>query len=491
MAKFNKTSKTQKTTQTYEGAPAYERNHTEAWLNMLFSSYLEPQYYESDESQQKRFIELTHEIIAELGPTFVANAACFARDELGMRSISQLVAAILNNYQFENKRIFYRNFCQRPDDMAEIFAAIEMLGDKRSHACVRGFADYLTTLNAYTLGKYKLQNKQFNMYDIINICHPRPTKVIQNFKDGCLETPDTWETKISAAGNDKEKKADEWIRLVEEHHLGYIALIRNLRNILEFAPSRDWIVSYLIPQITNKISIEKSRIFPYQIYTAYSSLYEAPANVVAALEEAFLIACKNVPVLSGNTVVMLDVSGSMTSRISSNSNISMKIAGAVFAVMFALGGNNFDLIKFGDRAKKFSLSNINKMSPFKLIENFADNSDCGYGTDIAPAFNLLDQYYDRILLISDMQCLCSHSWYWEDYESGIDTYNKYCNAFGNSHIYSFDLASYHNQLENPNNPYVHLATSLSEKVFQMIPYIENMNTLIDYINENYNFINKS
>ena len=82
-----------------------------------------------------------------------------------MRSVSQLTAAILNEHQFENKRHFFSQIVNRPDDVAEIFAAIEAFEGKRSHAAVRGFGDYLSSLGDY----HKMKGKQYNMFDLMLI----------------------------------------------------------------------------------------------------------------------------------------------------------------------------------------------------------------------------------------------------------------------------------------------------------------------------------
>ncbi len=88
-----------------------------------------------------------------------------------------------------------------------------------------------------------------------------------------------------------------------EGKLGYLALIRNLNNILEaIDPTKSGrfddaiIYDYLVPQITNVDKIRKSMVFPYQIYNAYRNLKVYNFLVIAALERlsAFLvIICQN------------------------------------------------------------------------------------------------------------------------------------------------------------------------------------------------------
>ena len=141
-------------------------------IQPAFSSYMEDGYYESANTQMDRYVDLTKKIGERYGWEFVARASFFARNYLGMRSISQITAAMLNDVSFQEKRSYFKNFFHRPDDVAEVFAAIENIGSgKRSHALVRGAADYLSSLNAYSLGKYQMKGKQYNLYDLINITH--------------------------------------------------------------------------------------------------------------------------------------------------------------------------------------------------------------------------------------------------------------------------------------------------------------------------------
>ena len=484
MSKFNKNISNQMI-ESYEGGEVFEKDPLEEWMNTLFSSYLTDKFYESENTQTTRFIELTNQIIAKYGASFAAKAAVFARKKLGMRSISQLTAAMLNEHQFENKRYFFSQIVNRPDDVAEIFAAIEAFEGKRSHAAVRGFGDYLSSLGDYQIGKYKMKGKQYNMFDLINITHAH-SESIDKYKAGTLEAPDTWEVKISTS----EDKDQEWRRLVQEGKLGYLALIRNLNNILEaIDPTRtgrfdDAIVyDYLVPQITNVDKIRKSLVFPYQIYNAYRNLSVKNLQIVAALEQAFRLSCSNMPKFAGKTAIVLDVSGSMNDRISPKSVVSLKEVGACYGIAIWLNNPEVDIVKFGNYAKSVKLNPLD--NAFSCIEKLVDNEGCGFGTDVGPAYKdfLNHNFYDRIFLISDMQIMVRSFCYYNDSDSGKTCFDKYCAKYGNNtHMYSFDLANYHTQTDNPNNPKVHLMTSLTDKVVSMIPYVENGEKLFDLIN---------
>ena len=480
MSKFNEKVKPARES-SYEGGENYKKDVLEDWMNFLFSSKMDNSFYESDRQQQARFIELTNLVIDKYGAEFAGKCAMFTRNDLGMRSTAQLVAAMLNGQSFERKRDFYKAFCHRPDDMSEIFAAVDMLGGKRSHAMIRGFADYMSGLSEYSVMKYQMKGKRYNMYDLINIIHPKNGNgVIDDYMNGKLEAADTWEVNISTG-------QDNWKNMVEGNRLGYLALIRNLNNILDEDVDDEWVKRNLVDQLINEVSIKKSLVFPYQIYTAYRNLKVQNFAVITALDTAFRIACGNMPKLEGNSVIMLDVSCSMDDCYGDKSSLTIKEVGACYAAALYINGN-CDFIKFGNRAKSATFKKA--CGPFQVIREMCDNDNCGYGTDIVPAFGLInDKKYDRIFVVSDMQVMekQNHFWSWGNSVDDISNYRSYCAANGRTILYSFDLGNYSNQIANPNNHDVHLMTALNDNVFKMLEYVEDGGKLYDYINENYHF----
>lgn len=489
MANFNKNVKA-KTTTSYEGGAVYEKNAAEDWLNFLMSCMLEDRFYENGSEQTERYMELTEEMAELYGNEFIAKASMFTRNELGMRSIAQLTAAWLNNKTFDGKRRYFKKFCHRADDVAETLAAIEMLGQKRSHATVRGFGDYLSGLSEYAIDKYKMDGKDYNMFDCINLCHPK-SSAVDSYKNGTIESAGTWEQEISASTSN-EDKAEKWYELVMSGKLGYLALLRNLRNLfnsIEYIDSgkQSEYSDAIFKQLTNETAIKKSLVFPYQIYSSYKALSDAGItrfDIMDALSDAFIISVQNMPKLDGNNVIMLDVSGSMDSLISKNSSITIKEAGAVYAAaIYYMNPDNTTIIKFGTNGKIAKLSR--NANVFDLVNKIESNDGLGYGTDITSAFNKLTWSCDRIFLVSDMQIMSSRS-YWGNCD-GTKTYNKYVGKYGDCKMYSFDLGNYHTQVANPNNPNVHLFTTLSSKVFDFIELKESNVNIVDYINENYSY----
>lgn len=483
MSKFNTKNIQTIKTKSYEGGDVYKKNPLQDWFNFISSSMMADGFYETASEQQERYIELTHDIVDTYGAELAAKAAVFARNELGMRSITQLTAAILNNEKFNDKRSFFRNICHRPDDVAEIFAAIDMLDEKHSHALIRGCGDYLSKLNSYTLGKYKMKGHTYNMYDLINLTHAH-SSVIDEYKNGASMVADTWETRISNSTSEEEK-AENWSELLVEKKLGYLALIRNLNNIMEHTDVN--MLHILCEQIVNADAIKKSLVFPYQIYVAYKNLKHQNPSVISALDRAFQLSTCNMLVLEGKNCMVLDVSGSMEDRFGSTC-LTIKETAAVYMIaLFLANPDNTDMIKFGNHAKRVT-DICSWDSAFRSIEMLCHNDGCGYGTDISTAFEKMREEYDRIFIFSDMQVMAHSSWI--NYgETGVKSFKEYAQAYNNQcHCYSFDLSNYATQINDPIDKRVHLLTSLTDKTFAMIPWLEDEGSLLEYIS-NLSYIN--
>lgn len=510
MSRFN--LKQEKTT-TYEGGRAQEKTLEQEWTNMIFSSFLQDGFYENQEDYTKRMINLNDKIIAKYGPQFASKAMDYVRNQLGMRTTSALLAAQLNGKSFEDKRTAFSHYFHRPDDVSEVFAAIDSIGGKRSHALIRGAADYLSGLSEYSLGKYKMRGHQYNMYDLINLTHAH-SDAIQKYKDGRLDAPETWEVKISTAADDDER-AKNWRELVIEGKLGYLALIRNIRN---YASTLDYdeIKKYLVPQLTNKIAIKKSLVFPYQIYNAYKAVrldnerrkniwsweyynrnlrdhmeFDDPLGekktrlIVNALNNAFIYSIDNVPALDGDNCVIVDVSGSMDDDWSPTLTIN-EVCSVYAAAMVLNNPLNTKVIKFGTDAKVFNhveaISQIDNV--FELIFLLRQNDDLGYGTDISAVMPFMNEHYDSIFLFSDMQVMDgSNRWNYHydyrDYENGSE-FGDYFHKFGPVSVFSFDLGNYHNRVQTGYDN-IYPITALSANVFDFINLVKQGKTLIDVI----------
>ena len=98
---------------------------------------------------------------------------------------------------------------------------------------------------------------------------------------------------------------DAWERLLREDKLGALALLRNLRNLRDLGVHEDLVLSALG-------SMSTVRVLPFRFLAAarYAPQWEE------TLEQAMLNCVASQEKLPGKTIVLVDVSGSMTGPLS-------------------------------------------------------------------------------------------------------------------------------------------------------------------------------
>lgn len=455
MSKFN--NKQCITTVTYEGGEAYEKPLLHEWLNILFGSFLAGGAYESSNTQAKRLVEKTRQIADKYGAEFAMKAVVYARNVMGMRSASHLAGAVLNTYDFQDKRNLYRHLFHRPDDVAELFGAIDYLYEKRSHAVVKASCDYVSGMNEYMFGKYKLNGKRYNWFDIINISHANSAVVDKIKKTGKIPVADVWETAISNTDNAEE----EWKRLLVEGKLGYLALLRNLRNISKYDfCTLDFSDKYIFSILCDPKKIRESLVFPFQIYTAY----KACPKYGYELSEAFKASMENVPVIEGSTLVAVDVSGSMDALLSNRSSVSIGEASACYAYIISQRCTDPTIVKFGTTATEFDTSVLDNDDPFDVIDRITRHT-CGYSTCISEIRKVIGgKKFDRLFLFSDQQNMEMRNFDMTSPVQFVNSISKYS--------YSFDLGAYPSTLfkDMPSN--VCLMTCLTANLFALVRKFE-------------------
>ena len=252
MSKFNTTVPKSKTlTENLAGGQAYSQSNELALVSLLLTSFVNDQFYRNAQSSLDELRKLSEKVKDK---EFVAKAAIFARDRFGMRSITHALAGELTSQLSgaEWGKNFYDKVVVRVDDMTEImsyYLAYKTSKDspKFPNALKKGFAKAFDKFDGYQLAKYKGDNKEVKLVDLVNIVHPVPTErnkvALESLVKGELKNTQTWESMLSQAGQMAESeedltklKADAWGELISTRKIGYFALLRNLRNIINQAP---------------------------------------------------------------------------------------------------------------------------------------------------------------------------------------------------------------------------------------------------------------
>lgn len=460
MSRFNKTTTVQKTV-NLAGGEAYKQSPELELVSILMTSFANDQFYRSASDTFDRLKLL----LSQCNKKFVAQAAVYARTQFGMRSITHVVASELAKHLSGEDwaKSFYDKIVYRPDDMMEILSYHTAKNGKVPNAIKKGFAKAFDRFDKYTLAKYRGESKGFKLVDIVNLVHPVPN---EKNKDGInalvkseLKSFDTWESELTkagqAAGNEEEKaelKKEVWVKLIKDKKLGYFALLRNLRNIIEQSPE---IIDDALETLTNEAVIKKSLVLPFRFSTAFEEIKKLNdgkivRKVLVALNKAVDIAVSNVPVFDGDTLVVLDVSGSMDGKPAQ--------IGSLFSAIL-IKSNNADFMMFADRAKYVNINPSDSTITIASSIRFASG-----GTNFNAIFQTANKKYDRVVILSDMQG-------WVGHHTPVSEYNNWKKATGaNPFVYSFDLNSY-GSMQFPEQNVFCLA-GFSEKVFDIMKLLE-------------------
>lgn len=314
---------------THEGGPAKRIPVIDQLRRSVMACMLwEDTFYEDGQEIGARIAGL----VPQVDPFKVGHMALEAREKMHLRHVPLLlVRELLRHPKRHSIEVgtFIANVIQRPDEMMELLAIYWKDGrgptSKLPGQLKKGLAQAIHKFNAYQLQKWDRPGAQVRLRDVIFLSHPKPESdeekaLWESFINKQEASADTWETRLSAGEGVKTAAAKEerWGALLMEHKLGGMALIRNLRNMLEAGIDKNLIAQEIV-RASGKGAFK--RVLPFRFIAAAK---HAP-RMEAVLETAMTAALKDVPKLPGRTVLLVDNSGSMTgfgSRVPTGSEMT-------------------------------------------------------------------------------------------------------------------------------------------------------------------------
>lgn len=470
------------------GGVAIELPFKEQLVSLALTSFMKDKYYETADETEARLRELVAK-----DPYFAAQVALYARRDVGMRSVTHVIATeVVKQVKGEAwTRAFVSKVVDRVDDMTEILALYILRNGRQGipNSLKRGLASAFPRFDTYQLSKYRGEKKEVSLVDVVNLVHPKPTEknkdALNALVNGTLRSENTWEVKVSAAGQKaktveekKEAKEEAWSSLVASGKLGYLALLRNLRNLETLDAVT---LKIALEQLVDPAQIKKSRTFPFQFATAYEHV--GSRQVRTALSKAAEISLSNIPEFDGPSLVVVDHSGSMGDGFS-----SPKFIGDLFGVALWKKNPQADIIAFGRDAQYVKLDDDSGL--FANAEK-AGRVDVGHSTNLSAAFKIAKKPYSRVIIFSDMQTWVNndvpesdYSYYYEG-TNATKAFKAYCAKYDvNPYVYIFDLAGYGNtqDLASRQEGKVINLSGFSSKVFDVIDKSEiNPRALVEEI----------
>jgi len=460
-------------------------------------------------------------------------------------------------YSRRNKALKTGGIIYRIDDMTEILSAYLAKNKIKSddkwtmpNSIKKGFKDAIENADKYELAKYQLKNRSVSLVDIINLVHPEETdkqgfvylpkdkylkltsgtrfvgKEFETMSDGNVKIPtlralvlgilkqfNTVEDKNTKSGQEvaskvksgelsaseasiilNESKNENYKELIETKKIGYLALLRNLRNIIKINDLD--LLKKATDLLTNEKFIKRSLVWPHQIDLALEIMLiefggNALKKVANALNTAYELSIPNLNQLlpPGNTAIVFDTSGSMQGGWNDvmipygkgykNISDSPATKAALVAATFAKSVG-CDVYHFANYTRQ--ITGWNPADSINTLKNkfMSYNGKVGHGTAFGSCFDEFTskrKLYDRIVIISDEQ---------DNYGEVEQKYKNYANQFGMPHVYIINIAGYAatSTLKLKSNNKIHRLFGYTQDIYEKIPELEiNTNAVIEAINK--------
>ena len=208
------------------------------------------------------------------------------------------------------------------------------------------------------------------------------------------------------AGSTGESRAQNYKNMLSNRKLGYMAALKNIKNILESGADEET-VDMLCSLLTNEKACLNSKVLPFRYLDAKTVVQHMNIDrllvkkLLKAIETGFILSARNIEMVQPGEKValMLDESGSMGSRATNNLSAFDVGKTLMSSMLTGLDKGNCIGYLWGDSAREVSVDG----SPFEFMDRTQRH---GCGTNLGTAFRLLTEsntFVDKIVVFTDMQ----------------------------------------------------------------------------------------
>lgn len=477
----------------YEGAKVFALTPQLELYTAVATAGLSDQFYEKAADKLQRLREL----IEKNDTAFVAKLGVYVREKMYLRSIPLVLTVELAKSQNGNAVVskLTNRVVLRADEITELLAYYAMANErtsvkklnKLSKQLQKGLAAAFNKFDEYQFAKYN-RDGEVKLKDALFLVHPKAKDEAQQLlfnkivKDE-LQAPYTWEVELSVLGqrefdSEEVKQAAfraKWEELIFSNKMGYMATLRNLRNILEAevsAAALNKICAYL----SDSKAVANSKQLPFRFLAAYRELKQLNngrvSKVLDALEEAVLQSAANIAGYDESTelVIAADVSGSMQKPISAKSKVQNYDIGLMLAMLLQSRCENVITGMFGD---KWKIINVPKKNILSNVDEFhRREGEVGYSTNgylVVKDLLQRNKVVDKVMLFTDCQLWNSNN----SSDTIASVWMQYKKIAPGAKLYLFDLAGYGTTPLSIQHNDVYLIAGWSDKIFDVLKAIED------------------
>jgi hypothetical protein len=391
MASVNKQKNT--TVRTHEGAKAKRITHEQALRRSVMACMLwENEFYEDGTTISERIVHL----VPKVGEEKCSKIAIEARKEQNLRHVPLLIVSAMAKNGMKVRETI-KQVVNRVDEISELLAVHAVVNKTStdniksiiSAQMKKGLADTFNKFDEYQFSKYVGKMNDIKLRDAMFMVHPKPkdenqAKIFEKIANDELGTADTWESNLSA-GKDKKATFEDQLK---EGKLGYMALLRNLRNMNQAGVDEKLVKDAI------KARKGADKVLPFRFVAAarHAPKYEKE------LDQALVTNLENGEKLKGKTVVLVDVSASMTfANVSAKSDMTRMDAAATLGAV--IPSEDLEVYSFSNDVKE--VPPRKGMAGVDAIIRSQHHSGTRLGNAIKSVTETTD--FDRLIVITDEQ----------------------------------------------------------------------------------------
>ncbi|MCI3277602.1 TROVE domain-containing protein [Streptomyces cylindrosporus] len=521
---------TGQTTRTHEGGTGHLRDaRSELYLLAVSNMVATDTFYEDGKARDDRYERLIHQLAVE-DPAWTAGLLGWLRGEGNLRSAALVGAAEFTKARLDadagdsglgdqmtieqqdsgwNRRVI-NSVLQRADEPGELLGYwTSKYGRRLPKPVKRGIADAVQRLyTERSLLKYDTDSKGYRFGDVLELVHAAPAvdkpwqgdlfkhaldrrhgrdeeipeslamarhrahmmkapadvrrSLLSEDTDCLAKAGMTWEALAGWLQGPMDKEA--WEAIIPS--MGYMALLRNLRNFDEAGVSDD-VAETVARTLADPEQIARSRQLPIRFHSAYRA---APSlRWGHALEKALTASLANIPRVGGRTLVLVDTSSSMEDAFSKDGTVMRWDAAALFGIALGQRCAQADVISFssaryymhdapGAKTKAFPLQRGESL--LRAVGRWKDGGwFLGGGTDTAAALRKEFHSHDRVVIVTDEQ-------------AGYDYLEVDRSIPPTTPLYTWNLAGYEAGHAPSGRGQRHTFGGLTDAAFRTIPLLE-------------------
>ncbi|MFW2177356.1 MULTISPECIES: RNA-binding protein [unclassified Moraxella] len=319
------------------GGKAYALTPKQALAQLVSTGTLNHTFYVDANTQLDQILATATKVDSE----FLAKVAVYGRHHSRMKDVPVLLLALLATRE-DGQPLFKAVFNQVVDNGKQLRNFVQIMrsgvvGRKSLGSLAKKQVnEWLADASDYRYVSANIGNSP-TLGDVLRMTHPRPDDERQEAlyqwtlgRDYKLENlPTLVQQLVAFQADNSQPLPDVPLQMLMSldlttAHWATIAKNGNWQmlrmNLNTFARHGvfgvDGMSEIIADKLADATAVRKSGVFPYQLYTTWSALdSKVPSVVKDALANAMTTALANVPVLDGNIVVAVDVSGSMSSPV--------------------------------------------------------------------------------------------------------------------------------------------------------------------------------